>query len=177
MFYLVPGNFNLEGINVGVFIGSWDNTYGQGKISAVTLPTAEPFTEQMGASPIELGTWYDMGDGTSRILYTGNSGHPTALLLKEPILDMVDFFEQALAPAPIPAEGISYAAKEIGTAHWHHRCSDHDVPRPLSFAGYQLFLQHHPSHARPGLGSQRSLPVLSDYARHYQHFDLPVGHL
>ena len=116
VFYLAAGNFNLEGVNMGVFIGSWDNTYGQGKISARDIATAEPFTEQMGASPIELGTWYDMGDGTSRILYTGNSGHPTALLLKEPILDMVDFFEQALAPAPIPAEGISYAAKEIGTA-------------------------------------------------------------
>ena len=102
MFYLAAGNFNLEGVNMGVFIGSWDNTYGQGKISARDIATAEPFTEQMGASPIELGTWYDMGDGTSRILYTGNSGHPTALLLKEPILDMVDFFEQALAPAPTP---------------------------------------------------------------------------
>ena len=89
VFYLAAGNFNLEGVNMGVFIGSWDNTYGQGKISARDIATAEPFTEQMGASPIELGTWYDMGDGTSRILYTGNSGHPTALLLKEPILDMV----------------------------------------------------------------------------------------
>ncbi len=116
VFYLAAGDFNLEGVNMGVFIGSWDNTYGQGKISARDIATAEPFIDQIGANPIELGTWYDMGDGTSRILYTGNSGHPTALMLKEPILDVVSFFEQALAPAPVPADGIGYVAKEVGTS-------------------------------------------------------------
>ena len=116
VFYLAAGDFNLEGVNMGVFIGSWDNPYGQGKISARDIATAEPFIDQIGANPIELGTWYDMGDGTSRILYTGNSGHPTALMLKEPILDVVSFFEQALAPAPVPADGIGYVAKEVGTS-------------------------------------------------------------
>lgn len=116
VFYLAASDFNLEGVNMGVFIGSWDNTYGQGKISARDIATAEPFTDELGANPIELGKWYDMGDGTSRVLYTGNSGHPTALLLKEPIMDVVNFFEQALAPAPVPADGIGYVGKEVGTS-------------------------------------------------------------
>lgn len=116
VFYLAASDFNLEGVNMGVFIGSWDNTYGQGKISARDIATAEPFTDELGVNPIELGKWYDMGDGTSRVLYTGNSGHPTALLLKEPIMDVVNFFEQALAPAPVPADGIGYVGKEVGTS-------------------------------------------------------------
>lgn len=116
VFYLAASNFNIEGINMGVFIGSWDNTYGQGKISARDITTAEPFTEQLGVDTIELGHWYEMEDGTSRVLYSSSSGHPTALLLPGPILDMVDFFDQALAPAPNPQEGVSYAGKEIGTA-------------------------------------------------------------
>ena len=60
VFYLAAGNFNLEGVNMGVFIGSWDNTYGQGKISARDIATAEPFTEQMGPAPLSWGpgmTW------------------------------------------------------------------------------------------------------------------------
>ena len=116
VFYLAAGTFNLEGVNHGIFIGSWDNTYGQGKISARDIATAEAFTGPLNADPIEMGHYYEMEDGTSRVLYTGNSGHPTALLLKEPILDMVEFFAQTLAPAPTPVEGIGYAGKEIGTA-------------------------------------------------------------
>lgn len=115
--YLAAGNFNLEGVNMGVFIGSWDNTYGQGKISARDITTAEPFTQQLGANPIELGHWYgSVEEGNARVLYSGNSGHPTALLLKEPILDTVNFFDAALAKAPQPAEGTIYMLKEIGTS-------------------------------------------------------------
>ncbi len=116
VFYLGAGNFNLDGVNMGVFIGSWDNTYGQGKTSARDIATAEPFTEQLGVDTIEIGKWYEMADGTSRVLYTGNSGHASALLLKAPILSMVEFFEAALAPAAVPQDGIGYAGKEIGTS-------------------------------------------------------------
>lgn len=116
VFYLAAGTFNLEGVSHGIFIGSWDNTYGQGKISARDIASAEAFTQPLNANPIELGRYYEMEDGTARVLYSGSSGHPTALLLKEPILDMVEFFERTLAPAPVPAQGIGYAGKEIGTA-------------------------------------------------------------
>lgn len=117
VFYLAASDFNLEGINMGVFIGSWDNTYGQGKISARDITTAELFTGELGVNPIELGHWYgNVEDGTARVLYSGNSGHASALLLKEPILEMVDFFDKALAPAPLSAVGTIYMQKELGTA-------------------------------------------------------------
>ena len=48
VFYLAAGNFNLEGVNMGVFIG---------KISARDIATAEPFTEP---APLSWGpgmTW------------------------------------------------------------------------------------------------------------------------
>ena len=119
--YLGAGNFNLEGVNMGVFIGTWDNTYGAGpnagKISPRDMATAEPYTTQMGENPVVLNTWHgNVEDGTARILYQSSSGHPTALLLKTPILDTVDFFETALAPAVTPKTGIAYGWKEIGTA-------------------------------------------------------------
>ena len=115
--YLGAGTFNLEGINMGIFIGSWDNTYGQGKSSPRDIATAAPFTEQLGVSEIEMGNWYgNTEDGTGRILYTGNSGHATALVLKTPILDTVAFFEKALAPALLQAEGTIYGLKELGTS-------------------------------------------------------------
>ncbi len=90
---------------------------------------------------------------------------------------MVDFFEQALAPAPIPAEGISYAAKEIGTAIGIIAVLIMMFPVLSLLLDTSFFSSIIRPMPAPGLGSQRSLPVLSDYARHYQHFDLPVGHL
>lgn len=117
LMYLGAGSFNLEGINMGVFIGSWDNTYGQGKLSPRDIATAEPFTEQLGTPEIEMGSWYgNVEDGTGRIFYTGNSGHATALILKTPILDTVSFFDTALAPAALEAEGTIYFWKELGTS-------------------------------------------------------------
>lgn len=117
LMYLGAGSFNLEGINMGVFIGSWDNTYGQGKLSPRDIATAEPFTEQLGTPEIEMGSWYgDVEEGTGRIFYTGNSGHATALILKTPILDTVSFFDTALAPAALEAEGTIYFWKELGTS-------------------------------------------------------------
>lgn len=114
--YLGAGTFDLEGVDQGIFIGSWDNTYGQGKTSPRDIATAEIFTQDMGVERIELGQWYRMADGSSRILFNGNSGHATALLLKEPILDMVAFFQQALAPAALPAQDTVYLQKELGTS-------------------------------------------------------------
>ena len=115
--YLGAGTFNLENVNLGIFIGSWDNTYGQGKSSPRDLATASTFTEALGANPIEMGQWYgDPAEGNARIFYTGNSGHATALLLKQPIMDTVNFFDAALKPAAFPAEGTIYVWKEIGTS-------------------------------------------------------------
>lgn len=34
--YLGAGTFNLEGVDMGIFIGTWDNTYGQGKIRGLS---------------------------------------------------------------------------------------------------------------------------------------------
>lgn len=116
VFYLAAGSFDLEGVNMGVFIGSWDNTYGQGKLSARDLATAELFTAQLNTDTVALGHWYETADGHARVLYSGNSGHPTALLLPEPLLDVAAFFDRALAPAPHPQQGTAYAAKELGTA-------------------------------------------------------------
>lgn len=116
VFYLAAGTFNLEGVDMGIFIGNFDNTYGQGKLSPRDILTSDSFTEQLGVNPIVSGQWYDMADGSKRVFYTGTSGHPTALVLPEPILDMVDFFEHTLGPAPMPAKGTAYAGKEIGTS-------------------------------------------------------------
>jgi len=58
----------------------------------------------------------DNETGSFRVLYSGNSGHATALLLKEPIMNMVEFFDQALAPAPLRVDNTIYMQKEIGTA-------------------------------------------------------------
>lgn len=114
--YLGAGSFNLENVNLGVFIGSWDNTYGSGVTSTRDLTTDESFTAALGLDEIELNTWYgDVSDGTARILYSGNSGHATALLLKEPIMDVVKFFDTALMTAPITCTGTIYLWKELGT--------------------------------------------------------------
>jgi len=115
--YLGAGTFNLEGVSLGIFIGSWDNTYGQGNISARDITTAETFTGALGVEEIALGHQYmDNETGSFRVLYSGNSGHATALLLKEPIMNMVEFFDQALAPAPLRVDNTIYMQKEIGTA-------------------------------------------------------------
>ena len=114
--YLGAGSFNLEGVDMAVFIGTWDNTYGQGKSRARDIATNESFCEALGVDVIELNHTYTMADGSHRTLYQGNSGHPTALILPEPMRDMVEFFDASLAKQIRPCEGLIYGWKELGTS-------------------------------------------------------------
>lgn len=119
VFYLAAGQFDLEGVNHGIYIGSWDNTYpaGGAHLSARELDTAESFTTALGVDRIEFGKWYgSVADGSARVFYTGNSGHPSALVLPQPILIMTDFFSQALHAPLLEAKGLIYPWKEFGTA-------------------------------------------------------------
>ncbi|MBR4470645.1 MAG: hypothetical protein IKS54_04945 [Erysipelotrichaceae bacterium] len=114
--YLGAGNFNLEGVDMAVFIGTWDNTYGQGKIRARDIATNEAYASNLGVDVIELNHTYTMPDGSHRTLYQGNSGHPTALVLPEPMRDMVEFFDASLAKATRPCDNLIYGWKELGTS-------------------------------------------------------------
>lgn len=114
--YLGAGNFNLEGVDMAVFIGTWDNTYGQGKIRARDIATNETYASALGVDVIELNHTYTMPDGSRRTLYQGNSGHPTALVLPEPMRDMVEFFDASLAPANPSYDNLIYGWKELGTS-------------------------------------------------------------
>lgn len=114
--YLGAGNFNLEGVDMAVFIGTWDNTYGQGKIRARDIATNETYASALGVETIELNHTYTMPDGSHRTLYQGNSGHPTALILPEPMRDMIEFFDASLAPASPAYTNLIYGWKELGTS-------------------------------------------------------------
>lgn len=114
--YLGAGSFNLEGVNMGVFLGSFDNTYGQGKTSIRDLFTAETFTSKLGVDTVVEGQWYgDPEQGTGKILYSGFSGHTSALFLPAPIQAIVDFFDTALMKAPVAQNGLVYGWKALGT--------------------------------------------------------------
>ena len=114
--YLGAGSFNLQGVNMGVFIGSFDNTYGQGRITVWDIFTADPFVSQVGVTEIENGKWYgDVNEGTAKVLYSGFSGHTSALFLPAPIQATVDFFDTALIKAPNPQGGLVYGWKALGT--------------------------------------------------------------
>lgn len=116
IFYMAAGNFHLEGINEGLFIGTWDNTYGQGKTSARDALHLELHTKPMGVDVIENGKYYTMADGSQRVFYQSSSGHPTALVLPQPILDVCEFMDKTLASAPAPKNGTIHLWKELGTS-------------------------------------------------------------
>lgn len=113
---IAAGSFSLEGVNMGVFIGTWDNTYGSGKLPPSEAVTHDTFTQQLGANPVEIGKPYTMADGSVRTFYQSSSGHPTALLLPGPIGDVCQFFNDNLAPAPTPKDNMTYGWKELGTS-------------------------------------------------------------
>lgn len=85
------------------------------KIRARDIATAENFTSALGVDVIELNHTYTMEDGSHRTLYQGNSGHSTALMLPEPLQDMIDFFDASLEPAIRPCNNMIYGWKELGT--------------------------------------------------------------